>query len=78
MLRGLFSPLGQAFLLGGCGFLAGYLFPLWRMPYSNQGPLIGIFLSGPLGVIAGLALALLGRSNMLGHGATSSLTRATS
>jgi hypothetical protein len=63
-LRGLLSPLGplgQAVLLGGTGFVAGYIFPLWRMPYANQGPLMGFFITGPLGFFVGLVLGFLGK-----------------
>jgi hypothetical protein len=58
--KGLLSPLAQAAVIGAVLFIAGYLFPVWRMPYANQGPLVGFFL-GPLGALLGLALGLLGQ-----------------
>ena len=60
-MRGFLSPLGQAVLLGGTGFVAGYVFPVLRMPYANQGPLMGFLLTGPAGFCAGLILGLLGK-----------------
>jgi hypothetical protein len=40
--------------LGGLGFLAGFLGPLVLTPESNQGPLLGIFVTGPLGFALGV------------------------
>jgi hypothetical protein len=58
--KGILSPPAQAAVIGAALFIAGYLFPVLRMPYANQGPLVGFFL-GPLGGLLGLALGLLGR-----------------
>jgi len=44
--------------LGGLAFLAGYLLPLVTSPESNQGPLLGIFVTGPLGFVGGVVAAL--------------------
>jgi len=35
------------------GFTVGFVGPIIFMPSSNQGPLIGIFITGPLGFIIG-------------------------
>ncbi|HVN08899.1 MAG TPA: hypothetical protein VMV61_08005 [Patescibacteria group bacterium] len=43
-------------LLGGAGFLAGFIGPIILNPEANQGPLVGIFLSGPGGAVLGLIL----------------------
>ena len=43
-------------LLGGAGFLAGFIGPIILNPDANQGPLVGIFLSGPGGAVLGLIL----------------------
>lgn len=59
--RRLFSPLGQALVLGGTGFIAGYFFPLWRIPDSNLGPLLGIIVTGPVGLACGFLLGVAGR-----------------
>ena len=49
-------------LLGGIGFALGFFGPLIFTPEANQGPLLGIFITGPLGFVAGLVLgALFGR-----------------
>jgi hypothetical protein len=42
--------------LGVAGFLAGFVGPLIVNPGANQGPLLGLFISGPGGALAGLLL----------------------
>ena len=54
--------LGTTVILGATGFLAGFLIPVWRTPYANQGPLLGIFITGPLCTAIGIVLGLLGNS----------------
>jgi len=39
--------------LGVSGFLIGFFGPLIFMPGANQGPLLGIFITGPGGVVLG-------------------------
>lgn len=46
-------------LLGGIGFVGGYVGPMIFMPESNQGPLLGIFITGPLGFVAGLVIGAI-------------------
>jgi hypothetical protein len=43
-------------VLGGVGFLAGFIGPVVFNPEANQGPLFGIFISGPGGAVLGLIL----------------------
>ena len=43
-----------ALLIGGLGFVGGFFGPILLTPESNQGPLLGIFITGPLGFGAGL------------------------
>lgn len=43
-------------LLGLTGFTAGFFGPMLFAPEANQGPLVGILLSGPGGVVLGLVL----------------------
>lgn len=43
-------------MLGGAGFAAGFLGPIALNPEANQGPLLGIFITGPLGALLGAAL----------------------
>lgn len=42
-----------ALLLGGIGFVLGFAGPMVLTPEANQGPLLGIFITGPLGVVIG-------------------------
>ena len=42
-----------AVVTGAIAFSAGFFGPMIFMPSANQGPLLGIFITGPLGVIVG-------------------------
>ena len=46
---------------GGIGFAGGFFGPMLLAPDANQGPLLGLFITGPggvvLGALAGLAIA---------------------
>lgn len=42
-----------ALVVGGISFVAGFFGPMIFAPGANQGPLLGIFITGPLGLIAG-------------------------
>jgi hypothetical protein len=56
------SMLKGAGLVGGIGFLGGYVGPMILAPDANQGPLLGIFITGPAGfVIGAIGGALWGR-----------------
>jgi hypothetical protein len=46
-------------LLGAAGFVSGFFGPLLFAPEANQGPLVGILISGPAGVVLGLVLLLV-------------------
>ncbi|HVO46428.1 MAG TPA: GlsB/YeaQ/YmgE family stress response membrane protein [Steroidobacteraceae bacterium] len=48
--------------LGLAGFVAGFFGPIALNPDANQGPLLGIFLTGPGGAVAGLLLGTLCRT----------------
>ncbi|WP_296706114.1 hypothetical protein [Rhodoblastus sp.] len=39
--------------LGAAGFAAGFFGPMIFTPGANQGPLLGLFITGPLGFVAG-------------------------
>jgi len=41
-------------IFGSIGFIAGFIGPMIISPDANQGPLMGIFLTGPLGAFMGL------------------------
>lgn len=47
--------------LGATGFVAGFFGPIALNPDANQGPLLGIFITGPGGAIGGLIAGLLFR-----------------
>ena len=42
-----------ALIVGAIGFVAGFFGPLILAPDANQGPLLGIFITGPLGAVVG-------------------------
>jgi len=44
--------LGAA-IVGGIGFAGGFVGPIILTPDANQGPLLGIFITGPLGALLG-------------------------
>ncbi|MGX5832263.1 hypothetical protein [Mesorhizobium sp. 43Arga] len=46
-------------ILGAIGFLGGFVGPIIITPEANQGPLLGIFITGPLGFLVGLVVGLV-------------------
>jgi hypothetical protein len=46
-------------VLGIVGFLSGFVGPILLAPDANQGPLLGLFLTGPGGLIVGAMLGSL-------------------
>ena len=51
---GLIGSMGLgAVILGAVGFIGGFFGPIIFMPGANQGPLLGIFITGPLGFVLG-------------------------
>ena len=42
-----------ALVLGGIGFVGGFFGPIVFAPEANQGPMLGIFITGPLGFLLG-------------------------
>lgn len=59
------SVLKWSSLLGGIGFAAGFFGPMIFAPQANQGPMLGIFITGPAGFVGGAIVgfikSLLGR-----------------
>jgi hypothetical protein len=51
--------LGAGLAVGGISFLAGFAGPIVFHPELPQGPLLGIFVTGPLGFLAGAVLGLI-------------------
>lgn len=57
------STMKGGVITGAVGFAAGFMGPLLFAPESNQGPLLGIFLTGPVGFVLGAATGwVIGRS----------------
>jgi hypothetical protein len=50
---------GMAGIVGVSSFLVGFAGPLLAHPDSPQGPMLGIFVTGPLGTVAGAVLGAL-------------------
>ena len=48
------SALRGGCLLGSIGFVAGFVGPIVLTPEANQGPLLGILVTGPGGFLVGL------------------------
>jgi hypothetical protein len=48
-----------AVAVGGVGFVAGFFLPLVLSPEANQGPLLGIFITGPGGAALGFVVGLV-------------------
>jgi hypothetical protein len=51
-LAAVWAALG-AFMLGITGFLIGFFGPMRFQPGANQGPMLGLFFTGPAGVVLG-------------------------
>lgn len=49
-------PLIAAGVVGVVGFVAGFFLPIVLSPDANQGPLLGILITGPGGAVLGLTL----------------------
>ena len=47
------TALYWAAVVGGIGFVGGFFGPIILTPDANQGPLLGLFITGPLGFLAG-------------------------
>ena len=50
------SIVQSVLIVGAIGFAAGFFGPIALNPDANQGPLVGIFISGPAGACLGLLL----------------------
>lgn len=48
-------------LVGGVAFALGYIGPVLVHPDANQGPLLGIFFTGPAGFVVGVVAGLVWR-----------------
>jgi len=50
---------GFGLFIGAIAFLIGFAGPIIVKPSANQGPLLGIFITGPIGLALGLFWGLL-------------------
>ena len=48
-----------AVICGAVGFSIGFFGPMIFAPDANQGPLLGIFITGPLGTVIGAIAGLI-------------------
>ena len=48
-----------AAVVGGIGFVGGFFGPMIFAPGANQGPLLGIFITGPLGLLLGGVMGIV-------------------
>jgi hypothetical protein len=48
------GALGWAVVIGAVSFALGFFGPMMLTPSANQGPMLGIFITGPLGFFVGL------------------------
>lgn len=46
-------------IVGGISFLAGFVGPIILTPQANQGPLVGIFITGPIGFVVGIIIGYI-------------------
>jgi hypothetical protein len=61
--------LGGALTVGAVGFVGGFFGPMIFAPDANQGPLLGLFITGPLGfVLGGVAGLVYGLTRRRGRG----------
>jgi hypothetical protein len=54
--------LRYAAVLGGVGFAVGFVGPMILDPTSGNGPLLGIFVTGPAGVVVGAIVGMVQRA----------------
>ena len=50
--------LATASVVGAVSFAAGFFGPIIFTPEANQGPLLGIFFTGPLGFVLGIGIGV--------------------
>ena len=52
------AVLRSALIVGVIGFAVGFFGPMLLAPSANQGPLLGVLITGPLGFLAGAVLGV--------------------
>jgi hypothetical protein len=53
------NPIGFGLFVGAISFLAGFVGPMILAPDANQGPLLGILYTGPIGTLVGFAWGVI-------------------
>jgi hypothetical protein len=53
------TVLSGGFIVGGVAFCAGFFGPMIFAPGANQGPLLGLLITGPVGFLVGLVGGLV-------------------
>ena len=64
-----------AFVVGGIGFIAGFFGPILLTPEANQGLLLGIFITGPLGFVFGLGWGIFRETRRMAREKSGELKR---
>ena len=59
IIRVLLVSMVYGLVIGGVGFVLGFIGPLIITPEANQGPLLGIFITGPLGFLIGITIGIV-------------------
>ncbi len=54
-----FYCLSGALLVGAISFIIGFIGPMLIAPEANQGPMLGLFITGPIGTIVGAIAGLI-------------------
>ena len=54
-----FYSLSGALLIGAIGFTIGFIGPMLVAAGGNQGPMLGLFITGPIGTIVGAIAGLI-------------------
>ena len=50
------TVLTWAIIFAVIGFIGGFVGPMILTPDANQGPMLGLFITGPLGFLSGAAI----------------------
>ena len=65
----------HAVVVGGIAFAIGFFGPMILKPGANQGPLLGIFITGPLGFVFGMGLGVWRVSRQLARAKQAAIPR---
>ena len=61
-------PVGFALFVGAITFVVGFVGPILVTPSANQGPLLGFFFTGPVGLVIGFVWGLIRAARRRGSG----------